>query len=137
MTYAAPAEVAVLLGRDFLASETAQCQAFLDDAEGQILERLPDLLANLTAGTLTAATIKRVEIRAVRRVMLNPEGKKTERLDDYSFGRDDVTASGEVYISDEEWSWLIPTMTSGDSFTIKGGNAGPYYVDVRPDRAFW
>ena len=124
MTYATPDEVSVLLGRDFSTAESAQCQGFLDDAEGMILERIPDLIAKIAAGALGFATVARVERRAVRRVMLNPEGKKTERVDDYSYGRDDTTASGEVYISGEEWSWLITTLSSGDAFSIRPGNAG-------------
>ena len=137
MTYAAPAEIAVLLGRDFLSAETDQCQGFLDEAEGMILERIPDLLAKIAANTITAATVARVERRAVRRVMLNPDGKKTERVDDYSYGRDDTTASGEVYISDEEWSWLIATVSPGDAFSIRPGNAGIREAYIQPVREAW
>jgi len=137
MTYAAPDEIATLLGVEFLPAETAQCQAFLDEAEGMILERIPDLLAKIAAATITVETVARVERRAVRRVMLNPEGKKTERVDDYSYGRDDTTASGEVYISDEEWSWLISTVSPGDAFSIRPGNAGTSRAYIPQVRDAW
>lgn len=119
MTYATPAEIAVLLGVTFDTAQTAQCQAFLDDVEEQILERIPDLAARITAGTVTETAVKRVERRAVRRVMLNPDGKDNERIEDYSFGRNDSVAESEVFITDEEWAWLIPQVSPGEAFSIK------------------
>lgn len=121
MTYAVPADIAVLLGYTFTAEQTAQAQGFLDDAEWQIKDRIPDLAAKITAGDITADAVKRVEIRAVRRVMLNPEGKDNEKVDDYSYGFTDGVAESEVSITDQEWSWLIPQAAPGDAFSIRLG----------------
>ena len=127
-THATPAEIAVLLKQTFDSGDTAQCQGFLDEAEGLILERIPDLEDRIIAGTIAFDTVAAVERRAVRRVMLNPEAKQNEKIDDYSFGRDKGTSTGEVYISDEEWSRLIPQTAPGDSFSIKLGGSGAHEI---------
>ena len=119
MTYVLPDEIPVLLGVTFTEAQTAQAQAFLDDVEEQILERIPDLEARIAAGTVKESAVKRVERRAVRRVMLNPDGKDNERIDDYSYGLNDSVAESEVFITDEEWGWLIPMVSPGEAFSIK------------------
>lgn len=126
MTYAQPAEIAVLLNQTFTDGDTAQCQGFLDEAEGQILRRIPDLADRITAGTVKESDVASVEKRAVRRIMLNPDAKQNEKIDDYSFGRDGVVAESEVVITDEEWSWLIPQTAPGDSFSIALAGGGPH-----------
>lgn len=123
MTYGNPSEVAVLLGFAFTSAQSAQAQAFLDDAEWQIKQRFPDLAERLAAGTVTIETLARVEVRAVRRIMLNPDGKDNEKIDDYSYGFNSDIANSEVAISDEEWSWLLPQGTPGESFSIKLGSS--------------
>lgn len=119
MTYVTPDEIAVLLGVTFDTAQTAQCQAFLDDAEEQILERIPDLADRIAAGTVKESAVKRVERRSVRRIMLNTDGKDNEKIDDYSYGLNDSVAESEVFITDEEWGWLIPTTAPGEAFSIK------------------
>lgn len=128
MAYVQPAEISVLLGVTFSTAEIAQCAAFIAEAEGDILFRIPDLAAREIAGTTKAADVARVVRRAVRRVMLNPDAKDNEKVDDYSFGRSDSVASGELVITDEEWSWLVPSVSPGDSFSITMANAGPRVI---------
>ena len=123
MTYATPADIAVLLGFSFTPEQNQQAQGFLDDAEWQIKQRFPDLAERLAAGTVTIETLARVEVRAVRRIMLNPDGKDNEKIDDYSYGFNSDIANSEVAISDEEWSWLLPQGTPGESFSIKLGSS--------------
>jgi|GEM_PF-5951752 len=125
MTYAQPAEIAVLLGRAFTTEETAQAQGFINDAERQILRKYPTLTAMIAAGTVSVEDVRVVELRAGRRVMLNPDAKQNERTDDYSFGRIGAVADSEVVITDEEWSWLSPSVSTSDSFSIRMSGSGP------------
>lgn len=129
-TYAKPADVAVLLGREFSTAEAAQCQGFLNDAEQQIRLKFPNLDELVEARTIDAATVALVEVRAARRVMLNPEAKQNERIDDYSYGRQGVVAESEVVITDDEWALLAPSATTSDSYSIRMANAGPGYRHV-------
>ncbi len=123
MTYATPADIAVLLGFSFTPEQNQQAQGFLDDAEWQITNRVPDLAEKIAAGKISAASVQRVEIRAVRRIMLNPDGKDNEKIDDYSFGLNKEVAKSEVTITDEEWSLLLPQGAPGEAFSIKLGGS--------------
>lgn len=126
-TYAKPEDVAILLGRAFSTAEVAQCQGFLNDAEQQIRLKFPTLDDLVESHAIEAETVALVEVRAARRVMLNPEAKQNERIDDYSYGRTGVVAESEVVITDEDWSLLAPSATTSDSYSVRMSNAGPGY----------
>jgi len=120
-TVASPSDISPLLGVAFSTSQSAQCQAFIDQAEALIKLRYP----NLTG--LDTGTVKLVEIRAVRRVMLNPDGRENERIDDASWKHNDSVAKSEVDITEEEWAFLAPaeSTSSSESFSIKLASDGP------------
>jgi hypothetical protein len=130
-TYATPEAVAVLLGRAFSTAELAQCQGFLNDAEAQIRLKFPTLDDLISERIIAAETVALVEVRAARRVMLNPDAKQNERIDDYSYGRTGVVAESEVVITDEDWALLAPSESTSDSYSVRMSNAGPGYRDVR------
>jgi hypothetical protein len=110
--------VSTRLGRTISdAAEIAQVNAWISDIEGVIIERIPDLVALVTAGEIAAATVVRVECQAVLRKIKNPDGKKDERGDDYSYGLNPEYAKGELFLTDEEWASLA-TSTSETAFTI-------------------
>lgn len=112
--YAEPDDVLVRLRRtDFEDGERDQIAAWLDDAEVAIRARLVNLEQLITAGTVSAETLKSVMARAVVRVAQNPEGWRTEAFDEeWGPTRDQALSSGQVYISPEEWTQLMP-WTSG------------------------
>jgi len=126
-TLAQPSDISPLLGVTFTTVQSAQCQAFIDQAEALIKLRYP----NLTG--LDAGTVKLVEIRAVRRVMLNPDAWENARIDDHSFKLNDAVAASEVEITDEEWAFLAPaeSTASSESFSIKLASDGPSERYVR------
>lgn len=118
MAYATWTDVEVRLGRTLTETERLQVTAWLDDIESTIRSRIPNLDDLVAAGTLLAATIVKIEAAAVLRVVRNPDGKLTERIDDYSWTRDSSTATGKLELTDSEWEELTPTAAT-DAFTIR------------------
>jgi len=109
VSLANPVDVQVRLGRDFRnANEMLMCQAFLDDVELKIRVRIPTLDALIAAGTVSAAVVQAVEVAAVRRVLLNPEGFSQEAIDNWSGTRAAVVAGGLLTIADLEWRDILP-----------------------------
>lgn len=118
MTYATPDDVEKRIGRTLTQVQREQVQAWLDDVEALIKTRIPDLDALVTAGTIPLEIIVMVECEAVIRKARNPDGKLTERIDDYSWTRDTSTSSGALYLTDDEWGLLTPD-ASANAFTIR------------------
>lgn len=107
------AEVGVSLGRSISDStEQAQVTQWIADAELLIRQRLGDLDA-LDEDVL-AYVVREAVVMQVR----NPEGKTSERIDDYFYQRD-TSAKGRVTIIDEWWDLLTPNDGGdGGGFTI-------------------
>jgi hypothetical protein len=104
--------------RPLTAQETTNADALLDDAWALLLTRRPSLEADITAGTVTAANVVRVEVAMILRVMRNPDGKVSERIDDYSYTRDAAVATGGLYVSDDELGDLTPGRTRRNSVRL-------------------
>ncbi|WP_029135321.1 Gp19/Gp15/Gp42 family protein [Nakamurella lactea] len=121
MAIAQPEEVARRLGREFSASETDQAGALLDDIELEISLRVPDFASRLTNDVAFAEVVGLLEVRAVRRVMLNPLGvrQRSDSVDDHTESEtlDPSIASSGLYLTDAEWAMLIPGQTAG---TVQG-----------------
>jgi hypothetical protein len=112
MAVATVSEVATSLGRPIdSATESDQVQQWLDDAEMQVRLRLGDLTL------LDQRALAYVEREAVVLKVKNPDGKKSEAIDDYNYGRQEDAARGQVYIIDDWWDMLTPDMATG-AFTI-------------------
>ena len=123
MTYATVVDVSTRLGRSITDSnEIAQVQAWLEDVEAEILARIPDLPALITAGAPTVATVVRVEANAVIRKIRNPEGYTSETIDDYTYRYNEQVRRGDIFITDEEWALLLPGARSG-AWTITPSGA--------------
>lgn len=134
MTYASVDDVATRLGRPITEPvEVAQVTAWLGDVEAIIRARIPDLDAQVAAGTPTEDTVVMVEANSVVRMVRNPEGKTQERIDDYSWGLPANPNAGTLYLTDVEWGLLDPTGSDG-AWTIRPyartGNGTWLYPDV-------
>lgn len=132
MTYATSQDVAEELGRPIASlsdEEILQFNRWLRRAEATIKVRIPTLDAMVTAGTLTAETVAGVEAAAVARKALNPEGKQSETIDDYTYRLTDAASSTDILITDAEWSLLIPAGGS-DAFTISPYGVPGYRTDA-------
>ena len=75
------------------------------------------------------ALTKLAVVRAVRRVLKNPDGYRirgSEAIDDYSVSGgtvDNTLSTGEVYFSDEELSWFGITVGAPRAFEIRLGSS--------------
>jgi hypothetical protein len=122
MAYATVPDVEVRFGRTLSASESAQAEAWIEDLESEIIERIPTLDTLITAGRPTLSTLKRVVCAAVIRKLQNPEGLRTTTvaIDDYSTTKtvDTANSAGSLGLTEDEWNLLLPG-TSGDAFSIR------------------
>lgn len=120
MSVATVTDVQVRLGRPITDSaEIAQVNAWLSDIEALIKVRIPDLAVRILDGVLDEEVVKLVEAQAVVRKAKNPDGKKNERVDDYSYGLTDDAARGDLFLTDDEWSLLLPASNPNGAFTIR------------------
>src|SRR5690242_19454400 len=82
--------------------ETTNGQTFLDDAWRMLRRRFSDLETEVEADEDLAAEVVRVMATAVLRVMKNPDGKRQESIDDYSWTKDQSVSAGLLYFSVDE-----------------------------------
>ena len=122
MAYATVSDVEVRYGRTLTASESAQVEAWIDDLESEIHERIPSIDALIDLGRPTFGTLRRVISAAIIRKLQNPSGlrSRTVAIDDYSTTEtvDAANSAGYLGLTDEEWALLLPG-SSGDAFTIR------------------
>lgn len=81
--------------------ERAQVERWIASCELLISTRLRRPLENLDQGALDV-----VIPQVVARKVLNPEGKTSERIDDYYYTRD--VAGYGLGLTEEEWAMLTP-----------------------------
>lgn len=104
MALATLTDLADRLGRDLTASEARRATAWLADATALILKPFPQY------ATTPTDVSKKVCCAMVLRVLNNPDGKRQEALDDYSYTIDSSRSRGEVYLSDDEFEELQPRL---------------------------
>jgi len=119
---ATPADV-VARWRPLSAQETINAQTFLDDAWRMLKRRAAavdfDLETEMAADVDLTAEVVRVLVTAVLRVMKNPDGKRQESIDDYSWTRDQAVSAGLLYLSDDEVNDLFPgSVVEGRAYMI-------------------
>lgn len=113
MSLATVADLADRLGRDLTAAEERQAQPLLDDATAIITDRFPRYATTPTqASTAVCAAM-------VLRVLRNPDGKRSEQIDDYSYTIDSARSAGELYLTAHEIDTLTSVRTS--AFSIVPG----------------
>lgn len=112
-----PAEVASRW-RALTADEQSVASVLLVDAETYLRARVATVADRVAAGTLSAALVKQVQVGMVLRVMKNPEGKRQESIDDYSWTRDQSLSAGALYATAEELQLLASPTSSAAAFTV-------------------
>lgn len=129
-----PATTADLVARwrPLSTQETTNGTTFLADAWRMLRRRVTTIEADIAADTTgdLAAEAVRVMCTAVLRVMKNPDGKRQEAIDDYSWTRDQAVAAGLLYFMDEELDDLIVD-GSGPSGAFSFNLLGTDYPDAR------
>lgn len=115
---------------DLSSQESVNAEVLLDDGWRLLRRKVARLLAESgsTAETLEElmvgdddliAEVVRVICTAVLRVLKNPDGKRQESIDDYSWTRDQAVSAGLLYFTDDELGDLIPGVAAvGRAFSI-------------------
>lgn len=93
-------------------------QSWLDAAWRELLRRDRTIETRLTAGTLAADDVTDVVVAMTLRVLGNPEGKKQEAIDDYSWTRDGSVSSGLLYVTAAELGSLAATGVRNNSVRL-------------------
>lgn len=111
MALATLTDLADRLGRDLTATEERRATAWLADATALILKEYPQY------ATAPTDVSKKVCCAMVLRVLNNPDGKRQESIDDYSYTIDSSRSRGEVYLSDDEVEELRPPLKGAFNIT--------------------
>jgi hypothetical protein len=102
--------------------EAAAADVLLADASTIVRSTVPGVDERIADGSLSAELVAGVVIRAVLRVLRNPEGKVQESVDDYSYRRADAVSDGSLYISASDLALLTTTPgVARGAFTIRPG----------------
>jgi hypothetical protein len=67
-----------------------------------------DLEAEVATDSDLSDDVVRVEVAAVLRVMKNPDGKRSESIDDYTWTLDQAVSAGLLYFTTDELDGLLP-----------------------------
>lgn len=101
------------------ADEDAVGATLLDDAWRMLKRAVVNVEAGIDADADYSDEAVRVLASAVLRVLKNPEGKRQESVDDYSYTRDSTQATGTLYFTSEELGALASTRrTRAFSFSV-------------------
>lgn len=93
-------------------------QDWLDDAWQMLLDRRPNLQADIDAGAVSGRTVVRVLCAMVSRIFSNPEGLLEEQIDDYRKRRDSLLSSGALTITSTELADITPGRASNRSVRL-------------------
>lgn len=132
MTNPASTSDLVARWRPLSTQETTNGGTFLEDAWRMLRRRITTLendIADDATGDLEPEVV-RVLATAVLRVMKNPDGKRQETIDDYSWQRDQAVSAGLLYFTDEELNSLIVD-NSGPTGAFTINMLGSGYPDDR------
>lgn len=114
--------------RPLSTQETTNATTFLDDAWRMLRRKFPTLAVDVEDDADLSAEAVRVMVTAVLRVMKNPDGKRQESIDDYSWTRDQAVSAGLLYFTDADLDDLYPEGPTGAfSFSMLPSN----YPDSR------
>lgn len=122
--------------RPLTAAERDVAAVLLEDAWQILLARVAllqsrlEVVAPATAPELDEALVVAVECAMVLRVLRNPDGKRQESIDDYSWTRDNAVSAGLLYATDEELDMLAPSGAITRAFTITAYGTPGYATGV-------
>lgn len=99
--------------------EAGKVQEWLDAAWRMLLSRDRTIDTRLTAGSLLATDVVDVVVAMAMRVLGNPQGKRQESIDDYSYTRDSAVSAGTLYVTDAELASLADITTGGRRNSVR------------------
>lgn len=110
--------------------EQLTASTLLDDAWRLIKVKISTVETRVTDTTLDVGLVVMVQCAMVKRVLQNPDNKRQEQIEDYSYQRDD-SPSGELFIADDELALLDEVASTSTAFTIRPYVA-PSTFDTNP-----
>lgn len=99
--------------RPLSAQEQTNATVLLDDAWRMLKRRIGDLETRMATETDLLGEVVRVLCAATLRVLKNPDGMRSETVDDYTGTRDASVATGLLYFTDDELGGLRVDGSSG------------------------
>jgi hypothetical protein len=125
--YAEPADVAAAW-RPLSADEEVIATTFLEWVSARLRRKVPNLGQRLADDEEDLAVlVTATAAMATARAMMNPEGWRSETIDDYTRTRDAAVSSGALYVSAEDVADLMPSAALPGIYSISLG-APDYYV---------
>lgn len=121
MTVPATPQHVVARWRPLTPAEETITYALLADAWLIVQSRFPTIQDRLDAvpPTVDVEAVRMVLASMVLRVLRNPDGKTQESIEDYSYTVNSAVASGQLYVTDDEFRLLAVSSTGGTAFTIR------------------
>src|SRR5690625_928868 len=113
--------IAEALGRPIVPPETLQVQRWVDRVENRVRRGVKDLEEWLEDDLYRDTFTGIVEDVVIRRIN-NPEGLRSERIDDYYYDRGDNKA--DLWPTEAEWAELMPASSSAAFSTRPGFEPG-------------
>src|SRR5690349_18981161 len=77
-------------------------QEKLDEAVRLLVRKVPTVVARMAAGSIDPDFVKDKVVGAVLRVLRDPEGIKSETEGNYSYDRNPIVASGNIWYTKDE-----------------------------------
>lgn len=118
MAYVQLSDVATEVGRAIESPEAEQVQAWINRVEARILARIPDVNDRIVTEGEYATVLRGVVVDVVARKVRNPDGFRSERIDDYYYDRG--TQPTDLTMTDAEWAELGATSSVG-AFSTRPG----------------
>lgn len=107
MAYATTEDVTTLWAKEPEPEILTLITRRLAQVERMILRRIPDLAGRIADGRIDLDDVVDIEADAVLRLVRNPEGYFSETDGNYTYMlRADLSSSGKLEITDEEWETL-------------------------------
>jgi hypothetical protein len=94
--------------RPLVGQEQVNAAAYLTDAWVLLLSKRPTLEADMTALTVSSGNVVRVVCAMVLRLLKNPDGKRSESIDDYRYERHELVSSGALHVTGDELADVTP-----------------------------
>ncbi len=116
MAYATVDDVAALWGKELDEAEGALVERRLAQVERMIIRRVPDLVAQVTAGDIAEADVIDIEADAVLRVVRNADGYVSEGDGNYTYQLSREAADNSLRLLPSEWAVL--GIRTGGMFAI-------------------
>lgn len=111
--------------RTLTAAEQGVATAKLGYASRIVRANVPTVDARIASGALDSDLVRDVVVEMVLRHLRNPDGKRSEQLDDYAYTRDQALSAGEIFLTDLELGMLRGPAHGHGAFSVKLSGPAP------------